>query len=104
MGISSERPQDVILETLAYGKPILAATARIPSLRFNLSHSHQFALFAFCLDHEVGIDIEKIRPQVAFEGIESRYFSPKERAELETLPGIFDRRVSSFAGLAKKPM
>jgi 4'-phosphopantetheinyl transferase len=55
-------------------------------LRFNLSHSHQFAFFAFCLDHELGIDIEKIKPEVAFEGIENHYFSPKERAELETLP------------------
>jgi 4'-phosphopantetheinyl transferase len=34
----------------------------------------------------IGIDIEKIKPQVTFEGIESHYFSPKERAELETLP------------------
>jgi 4'-phosphopantetheinyl transferase len=33
----------------------------------------------------LGIDIEKIRPKVAFEGIESRYFSPRERAELERL-------------------
>ena len=85
-GYLREPPQDVVLETLAHGKPIVAATSRIPSLRFNLSHSHQFALFAFCLEHEVGIDIEKIKPQVAFEGIESRYFSPNERAELETLP------------------
>ena len=78
-------PQDVVLENLAYGKPIVAATSRIPSLRFNLSHSHQFALFAFCLEREVGVDIEKIRPEVAFEGIETRYFSPSERDELETL-------------------
>ena len=55
----------------------------------------------------MGIDIEKIGPPVAFEGIESHDFSPKERAELETLPqdlrprGFFD---SSFAGPAKKPM
>jgi 4'-phosphopantetheinyl transferase len=80
-----ERPQDVVLETLSYGKPILASTARVPNLHFNVSHSHEFALFAFCLEHEVGIDIEKIRPQVAFEGIDSHYFSTKERAELETL-------------------
>ena len=85
-GYLGEPSQDVTLDVLPHGKPILAATARISTLRFNLSHSHQFALFAFCLDHELGIDIEKIKPQVAFEGIEGRYFSPKERAELETLP------------------
>jgi 4'-phosphopantetheinyl transferase len=84
----------VALETLPQGKLILAATARIPSLRFNLSHSNEFALFAFCLEHEVGIDIEKIKPQVAFEGIEARYFSPQERAELEALP--LDLRSEGF--------
>jgi 4'-phosphopantetheinyl transferase len=85
-GYLGEPPQNLVLETLAHGKPILTPTARVPKLRFNLSHSHEFALFAFCLDHELGIDIEKIKPQVASEVIESHYFSPKERAELETLP------------------
>ena len=48
----------------------------------------------FASSMKLGIDIEKIRPQVAFEGIESRYFSPKERAELETLP--LDLRPEGF--------
>jgi 4'-phosphopantetheinyl transferase len=85
-GYLRERPQDVVFETLPDGKPIVAATGRIPGVRFNISHSHQFALFAFCLEYELGIDIEKIKPEVAFEGIENHYFSPKERAELKTLP------------------
>jgi 4'-phosphopantetheinyl transferase len=85
-GYLSELPQNLLLETLAHGKPTISAAASIPTLRFNLSHSHGLALFAFCFEHEVGIDIEKIRPEVAFEGIESRYFSPMEREELETLP------------------
>jgi 4'-phosphopantetheinyl transferase len=85
-GYLSELPQNVLLETRAHGKPTISTAASIPSLRFNLSHSHGLALFVFCLEHEVGIDIEKIRPEVAFEGIESRYFSPMEREELETLP------------------
>ncbi len=93
-GYLREPPQDVVLDSLPDGKPILTATARIPSLRFNLSHSHEFALFAFCLNHELGIDIEKIRPQVAFEGIETRYFSTQERADLEALP--LDLRPEGF--------
>ena len=100
--ISVSRPRVWLLRSLPHGKPIVAATDRIPTLRFNLSHSHQFALFAFCLDHEIGIDIEKIRPKVALEGIETRYFSPKERAELEALPRIFARRGSFFAGPRKE--
>ena len=34
-GYLGELPQDVVLETLAHGKPILALTDRIPNLRFN---------------------------------------------------------------------
>jgi phosphopantetheinyl transferase len=41
-------PQNVVLGTLPHGKPILAATARIPGMR-NLAPSHEFALCAFCL-------------------------------------------------------
>jgi 4'-phosphopantetheinyl transferase len=87
-------PQDIILATQVHGKPTLTAATRIPSLRFNLSHSDGLALFAFCLGHEVGIDVEKIRPEVAFEGIESNYFSPKEQTELRTIPA--ELRAESF--------
>ena len=81
-------PQDVALETLPHGKPILAATSGIPSLRFNLSHSHQFALFSFCLERAVGIDIEKIRPQVAFEASKPATFLPTNAPNLKTLPDL----------------
>jgi 4'-phosphopantetheinyl transferase len=103
-GYLGEPPQNVVLGTLPHGKPILSAPARIAGLRFNLSHSHEFALSAFCLGHKLGIDIEKIKPQVTFEGIESRYFSPKERTELETLPE--DLRPEGFflCWTRKKPM
>ena len=33
-----------------------------------------------------GIDLEKIRPEVASEGIENNFFSTRERAELAGLP------------------
>jgi 4'-phosphopantetheinyl transferase len=85
-GYLGERPQNVLFETLPHGKPTLTAAVKIPSLRFNLSHSHEFGLFAFCFEHEVGIDLEKIRPEVAYEGIEKHYFSPTERTALEALP------------------
>ena len=83
-GYLGEPPQEVIIEILKHGKPTLTGT-KIPSLRFNLSHSHGLALFAFCLAHEVGVDLEKIRPEVALEGIETN-FSQREREELAALP------------------
>ena len=74
---------DVFLEVGARGKPALRVDA---GLRFNVSNSQGVALYAFALGREVGIDIEKIRPEVAFQGIEDRYFSPRERQELRNLP------------------
>jgi 4'-phosphopantetheinyl transferase len=77
---------DVCLEIGPRGKPALHADAGMPDLRFNISNSQGLALYAFALGREVGIDIEKIRPEVAFEGIEDRYFSLRERQELRGLP------------------
>src|SRR5208337_4791824 len=84
-GYLGKVPQNILFETLPHGKLSLAPATEIPPLRFNLSHSYGFALYAFCSEHEVGIDVEKFRPEVDFTGIES-YFSIKERAELDALP------------------
>ena len=43
------------------GKPGLTESSGKASLRFNISHSHKLALFAFTRDLEVGIDLEYIR-------------------------------------------
>ncbi len=75
--------------------------AKIPSLRFNLSHSHGLALFAFCLKHEVGVDLEKIRPEIALEGIENDFFSSREKEELASLPSTL-RPEAFFLGWTRK--
>jgi 4'-phosphopantetheinyl transferase len=93
-GYLGESPSKVLIEILKYGKPALPAAAKIPSLRFNLSHSHGLALFAFSLEHEVGLDLEMIRPEVVLDGIENTYFTAREREELEALPS--ELRVQGF--------
>jgi 4'-phosphopantetheinyl transferase len=67
-------------------KPALDAKKIPKSPRFNLSHSHGLAVFAFSLDREVGIDLELIRPDFATDEIAARYFSTSELAELRSLP------------------
>ncbi len=61
------------------GKPTLGTSA---SLQFNLTHSHNVALFAFTLDRRVGIDLEHISsnpdPLPAIH-----LLSPHERAALQ---------------------
>ena len=68
------------------GKPgVVSGEPRYP-LRFNLSHSHGLALIGIGSGREIGIDIERMRPEFAGEEIAKRYFSAKEIAELSRLP------------------
>ncbi|MCL1471638.1 4'-phosphopantetheinyl transferase family protein [Argonema antarcticum] len=67
------------------GKPALAETCGGDRLRFNLSDSHGFALYAVTCDRNLGIDIEKIRPIDDAEQIAKRFFSSQEYAVLRDL-------------------
>ena len=60
----------------AQGKPALAAQATEQPLYFNVSHSHESALFAFAWNQEVGIDIEAMRSEVEIESIFPTISSP----------------------------
>jgi 4'-phosphopantetheinyl transferase len=68
------------------GKPMLAteldAQAGAHALHFNMSHSAGLALYAFARGHQVGVDIEYVRPLDDAEQIAARYFSAEEYAAL----------------------
>jgi 4'-phosphopantetheinyl transferase len=68
------------------GKPKLRSSAVGSPIRFNLSHSHGLAVYAFSIHREIGIDVEAIRPDFTGEQIAERFFSLKELAELRSLP------------------
>jgi 4'-phosphopantetheinyl transferase len=55
-------------------------------LRFNVSHSHEWALIALTRDREVGVDVEHHRPlhHDLFD-IATRFFAPAEVAALRAL-------------------
>lgn len=84
------RPEQVHLTYNAYGKPALAhndADANgSHALRFNLSHADELALFAFTVEREIGVDIERIRDDFACDEIAARFFSAREVAMLHLLP------------------
>ncbi|MGH9943003.1 MAG: 4'-phosphopantetheinyl transferase family protein [Pyrinomonadaceae bacterium] len=73
-----------------FGKPALTnADAREhhpATLRFNLSHSHGLALYAFTQGREVGVDVERIEGEKATQLIAEHFFSTAEVAALRTLP------------------
>jgi 4'-phosphopantetheinyl transferase len=69
-----------------YGKPSLTPQANGSKLRFNISHSHRVALYAFTYDREIGVDVECIRNDELAKNIPERFFSPREASALESLP------------------
>lgn len=66
----------------AYGKPALVHPET--NLRFNLSHTAGLSLLAVCLDHELGVDVEAIRPMEDWEAIAASHFSAAENAEMRS--------------------
>ena len=87
-------PSQVRFHYREHGKPCLAPGAFADDLRFNLSHSHGLALFVVSCAREVGIDLERIRPDRDHERLAGRFFSPWEAAALRDLaPG---NRVDAF--------
>ena len=75
----------------AYGKPALPGEAL---LRFNMSHSHGIALYAFTEGRDVGVDVEYVRADFTSDDIARRFFSALEVENLCGLPA--EERVASF--------
>lgn len=68
-----------------YGKPVLC-TPPGTALRFSLSHSDDCALLAVTAGREIGVDVERVRPEFATESIPEQFFSSAEVRELRALP------------------
>ena len=75
-------PADVCFAYNRRGKPYIADS----EVRFNVSHSGNWAMIAVSNEAEVGIDLERIEPHVAQERTPERFFSPSEIARLRALP------------------
>lgn len=70
----------------AYGKPALEEFSSY-TLSFNISHSHNLALFALCCGRQVGVDVEYRRDISDYPALAKRSFSPLEYTTLMQLPG-----------------
>jgi 4'-phosphopantetheinyl transferase len=65
------------------GKPSLMKEFRSqPAIMFNMSHAQGRALIAVSKGQEVGVDLERIRPDVEAEKLSKRYFAPSEHATM----------------------
>ena len=70
----------------AYGKPSLDYPFSESTLHFNVSHSHEMALYAFTYARQIGVDVEYMRSGIDYEDLARYSFSSHERAMLDTLP------------------
>jgi 4'-phosphopantetheinyl transferase len=91
-------PADVALAAGAFGKPHVVGES---SLRFNIAHSADLALYAIAAGREVGIDVEQERADVECDQLAQRFFAPEEIAALHALPPA-ERRTAFFRCWSRK--
>lgn len=77
-------PDQVVFSYSKTGKPAIANVYLAGELCFNVSHSHDMALYAIALNRQVGIDLEYIRSIDAI-ALAQRFFSPSEAAVMRSL-------------------
>jgi len=82
----NRKPGELRFHYGAHGKPALANGSTDDSICFNVSYSDEMALLAFSRGREIGVDIERIRTELAREKIAERFFSLREVDSLFSLP------------------
>jgi 4'-phosphopantetheinyl transferase len=70
-----------------YGKPALQTNHTDNVLQFNLAHSKDLAVYAFCWNHQIGIDLEHVRPMPDEDNFAEQFFSARESALIASLSG-----------------
>jgi 4'-phosphopantetheinyl transferase len=85
-------PETIEFGSRASGKPTLHSRHAGGTLRFNLSHSGDFALIGITRGSEIGVDVERVRAMQHLEQIAQRYFHPAEVDEVLGAPaGLRDQ-------------
>ena len=74
------------------GKPKLAEEFARSDVRFNLSHSFDVALLAVTRGREIGIDVELVKEDYAFDDVAARFFTAQELAAFRALPVHLQRQ------------
>ena len=77
-------PRELVFRYTEHDKPYIETIEQGLPVKFNVSHSHNQTLIAVTLGNTVGIDIERIRQNVEFRKLATRFFSRQEGEELNT--------------------
>jgi 4'-phosphopantetheinyl transferase len=87
------KPGSISFAYNAHGKPFMV-NPEGHDFFFNLSHSHDLALYAVTRIAEVGVDLEYIKKDFPAEAIAERFFSVCENQQLLSFPS--EQRVQAF--------
>jgi 4'-phosphopantetheinyl transferase len=85
-----------------YGKPHLADESGEGALCFNLSHSNALAVFVLTRGRRIGVDLERIRADIAWEDFAAEVFTGPEAAWLRETAGPQRHRTSLVAWTGKE--
>lgn len=97
----------LVFEYGAHGKPALAAPfLQDRNLRFNLSHSAGWAMFALSWEHELGVDLESAtrlkRDDAGLSGLAGRVLSARELSIWQALPDAAAREAAFLRAWTRK--
>jgi 4'-phosphopantetheinyl transferase len=82
---TGEAPAQIALAETDHGRPYLAGARAPGDLDFNLTHSQDLALFAFCRGARIGVDLEKVQPLEDMDDLVGVHFSARERETYRSL-------------------
>lgn len=77
-----------------YGKPALKVGDLNHTLEFNLAHSADRALYAFCWNRALGVDLEHVRPMENQDDFAAQIFAASESALITSLDA--DQKQQAF--------
>jgi 4'-phosphopantetheinyl transferase len=93
-GFNQLPPDSLVFTYNQFGKPSLTNACGGSSIQFNVTHSHDLGLIAVTTGMQVGIDIERIRPDIDFRHISRQFFAKGEVKSLMSLPP--EQQVEAF--------
>lgn len=94
------QPAEILFAFNEFGKPSLAAGRYSASLNFNVAHSGDYALLAFCASAQIGVDVEHIEERDA-EKVAKRILSKFEYGRFLSLPEA-ERKAAFFRAWTRK--
>jgi 4'-phosphopantetheinyl transferase len=100
-GHFSIEPQAIVFGEGPHGKLELSEPASSERLDFSVSHSGAVAVITVARDRRVGVDVERIQPDLSWEPISKKLFSAADVALIEDRPPA-ERRLAFFECWVRK--